>query len=78
MIQQSNVMKKNMNELLLYALDNEPTSAQQADLEKALAESESLRQEKEQLLQIRSLVADLRVRRDIESLPKERKTWIPL
>lgn len=58
-------MKKNMNELLLYALDNEPTSAQQADLEKALAESESLRQEKEQLLQMRSLVADLRVRRDI-------------
>lgn len=54
-----------MKELLLYSLDNELTPAQQLHLGKALAESESLRQEREQLLQMRSLVAGLRVRRDL-------------
>lgn len=54
-----------MKDLLIYSLDNELTPAQQADLEKALAESEALRQEKEQLLQVRTLVAGLRVRRDL-------------
>lgn len=57
-------MEKTMKDLLLYSLDNELTPAQQVHLEKALAESETLRQEKEQLIQMRALVADLRVRRD--------------
>lgn len=58
-------MEKTMKDLLLYSLDNELTPDQQVHLEKALAESAELRQEKQQLLQMRSLVAGLRVRRDL-------------
>lgn len=65
MIQMSNFMEKTIKDLLLYALDNEITPAQQVHLEKTLAESEDLRQEKEQLLQMRTLVSELRVRRDL-------------
>ncbi len=58
-------MENTLKDLLIFSLDNELTLAQQAHLEKALAESETLRQEKEQLLQMRTLVAGLRVHRDM-------------
>lgn len=59
-------MKTNIKDLLLYSLDNELTLTQQENLEKALAESTELQQEKEQLLQMRALVGGLRVRRDLD------------
>lgn len=58
-------MEITLKDLLIHSLDNELTPTQQAHLEKALVESETLRQEKEQLLQMRSLIAELRVRRDL-------------
>jgi hypothetical protein len=58
-------MEKTMKDLLIHSLDNELTPAQQVHLQKALAGSEALRQEQKQLLEMRSLLADLRVRRDL-------------
>ncbi|GEM_PF-1954352 len=57
-------MEQTSKELLFLSLDNELTTAEQTRLDAVLTESEALQQEKEQLLQMRSLVVNLRVRRD--------------
>lgn len=54
-----NMEKKALN-LLLYALDNELTSAEQAHLDEALAASEQLQQEREELLRMRTQLANMR------------------
>lgn len=57
-------MEQTSKKLLLFSFDNELTTEEQARLNIALTESEALEQEKGQFLQMRLLVADLRVRRD--------------
>ncbi len=54
-------MNEEMKELLAYSLDNSVSSAQQATLEEALAQSPDLRLEKEQLLQMRTLIGQLQM-----------------
>lgn len=57
-------MEKTALELLLYSLDNELTPAERTRLDAALSASETLQQEQEELLYMRELVSDLRVKRD--------------
>lgn len=73
-------MQDVQKQILLRSLDQELTSEEQAQLEAALLESAALRQEKAELLQMRELVAGLRMRRDSDfpvrvmtRLRKERK-----
>lgn len=57
-------MQQTSKELLLFSFDHELNAEEQTRLDAALVESEVLQQEKEQLTQMRSLVSNLRVRRD--------------
>lgn len=57
-------MQDMQKELLLYSLDHDLTPEQEAKLNAALEQSEALRQEKADLMQMRTLLAGLRVRRD--------------
>jgi len=57
-------MEKTAQELLLYSLDNDLTPAERARLDAALASSEALRREREELVYMRELVSDLGVKRD--------------
>ncbi len=57
-------MNEKMKELLVYALDNPVDEVQQAILEEALAQSPDLRLEKEQLLQMRTLIQHLQLPSD--------------
>lgn len=73
-------MRDTQKELLLLSLDGELTHEQQAQLNAALSADAALRAEQAQLLQMRTLVAGLRVRRDkefpgrvLERLGKEKK-----
>ncbi len=52
-------MEKNKLNLLLYAMDNELTPTEQTRLDEALDASEKLRQEREELLRIRTCLADV-------------------
>lgn len=52
-------MDKEVLNLLIYSLDNELSTEENIRLEKALASSEELRAEKERLLKMRVLMADL-------------------
>lgn len=73
-------MQDTQKELLMLSLDSDLTSEQQIQLKAALSSDATLREEQDQLLQMRTLVATLRVRRDnefpvrvLERLGKEKK-----
>ena len=57
-------MKQDLHQLLIRSLDETLTPQEQQRLDDALSASTKLRQEKAQLLQMRNLVAALRVKRD--------------
>ncbi|MBK7871043.1 MAG: hypothetical protein IPJ74_10320 [Saprospiraceae bacterium] len=59
-------MDKSALELLISSLDQELAPKDQFRLEEALAASQELRQEREEFLRMRELVADLRVQRSNE------------
>ncbi len=57
-------MKQDLHELLIRSLDGTLSPREQQQLDDALSASEKLRQQKAQLLQMRNLIATLRVKRD--------------
>ncbi len=58
-------MNKSALELLLHSLDHELSPAEQAQLGEALASSKDLRQERDEYLQMRELLAELRTERNV-------------